>query len=445
MNEKSAVMETETQNIKSQKQVDQINQSSDLIPELRFPEFVNDGEWEKDTLKNIACFRRGSFPQPYGLPEWYDKKNGFPFIQVYDVGDDFRLKPKTKSKISRQAADQSVFIEKGTVIITIQGSIGRVAITQYDAYIDRTLLLFEEFYKEIDKTFFAYVLFLLFEIEKQKAPGGIIKTITKEVLSDFVIAIPKLPEQQKIAACLSSLDELIAAHSQKLEALKDHKKGLMQNLFPQEGETVPKYRFPEFVNDGEWVEKTLGQVFSIFQGFAFSSDDSSSNGVRWLKIADVGFQQMKDDTPSYLPANFKEIHPRFLVKKGDYVLALTRPILNMQLKIAPIDETFHNALLNQRVGKIVTNHHSTFIYYLLQAESMVANINKNIAGNEPPNLSFQQIENINIHFPNEIQEQEKIASCLSSLDTLITAQSEKIEQLKQHKKGLMQGLFPSAL
>lgn len=200
-------------------------------PALRFPEFQNAGEWKETTLVKLAKFRRGSFPQPYGLPEWFDE-NGMPFIQVYDVDDNMLLKPQTKSKISELAAKQSVFIPKETVIITIQGSIGRVAITQYDAYIDRTLLLFEAFYKPLNKVFFAYILQLLFDIEKQKAPGGIIKTITKEVLSDFKVNMPNIDEQQKIADCLSSIDKLISAETDKLDQLKGHKKGLMQQLFP---------------------------------------------------------------------------------------------------------------------------------------------------------------------------------------------------------------------
>ena len=201
-------------------------------PRLRFPEFQNVGEWEEDTLDDIATFRRGSFPQPYGLPEWYDEKNGMPFIQVFDVGDDFRLKDKTKSKISKLGAEKSVFIPEGTLIVTLQGSIGRVAITHYDAYIDRTLLIFESFQKPIEKVFFSRVIQNLFDIEKEKAPGGIIKTITKESLSDFKVKYPKIAEQQRIATCLSSLDTLITAETQKHEALKTHKKGLMQQLFP---------------------------------------------------------------------------------------------------------------------------------------------------------------------------------------------------------------------
>ena len=201
-------------------------------PRLRFPEFQNAGEWEEDKLIDIATFRRGSFPQPYGLPEWYDEVGGMPFVQVFDVGDNFRLKDKTKSKISKLGAEKSVFIPRGTLIVTLQGSIGRVAITHYDAYIDRTLLIFETFRKPIEKVFFARLIQNLFDIEKEIAPGGIIKTITKEALSDFKVKLPKITEQQRIADCLTSLDDLIAAQTQKLDTIKTHKKGLMQQLFP---------------------------------------------------------------------------------------------------------------------------------------------------------------------------------------------------------------------
>ena len=202
------------------------------LPEWRFPEFQDCEEWETVKLEKLALYRRGSFPQQNGLQEWYDEKSGMPFIQVFDVDDNMKLKSNTKNKISELAAQQSVFIPKGTLIITIQGSIGRVAITQYDAYIDRTLLLFEKFFRKIDKTFLAYNLQLLFDIEKQKAPGGIIKTITKQALSEFLTSIPRIEEQEKIAGCLSEVDTMITEQSNKVEQLKAHKKGLMQGLFP---------------------------------------------------------------------------------------------------------------------------------------------------------------------------------------------------------------------
>ena len=160
-------------------------QETSRVPKLRFPEFV--GEFQKKTLDETANFRRGSFPQPYGLAKWYDDDSGHPFVQVFDVDDNFRLKSETKRKISQLAAENSVFVEAGSLVLTIQGSIGRIAITQYDAYVDRTLLIFRENRVPTDLLYFAYVIHLLFEIEKRSAPGGTIKTITKEALSSFPI------------------------------------------------------------------------------------------------------------------------------------------------------------------------------------------------------------------------------------------------------------------
>jgi len=127
-------------------------------------------DWEVKELRDVAVYRRGSFPQPYGLPKWYDEQNGMPFVQVFDVDDNLKLKPATKQKISDAAKDKSVFVKEGSIVLTIQGSIGRIAITQYDAYVDRTLLIFKSFLIPLDKWYFMYIVYQLFQIEKQKAP-----------------------------------------------------------------------------------------------------------------------------------------------------------------------------------------------------------------------------------------------------------------------------------
>lgn len=138
-----------------------------------------------------------------------------PFVQVADVSDEMNLVEDTKQKISILAQPMSVFAEKNSVLVTLQGSIGRVAITQYEAFIDRTVLIFEKYKDEIDKTFWAYIIKQKFIDEARKAPGGTIKTITKEALSDFDLSIPNYQEQKRIGSYFYNLDNLITLHQRK--------------------------------------------------------------------------------------------------------------------------------------------------------------------------------------------------------------------------------------
>lgn len=164
-------------------------------------------EWK--TLEDIVSFRRGSFPQPYGQSNWYDGVGSMPFVQVADVSDfGFSLNKSTKKRISKLAQPKSVFVKAGTVIVSLNGTLGRVAITQYDCYVDRTLAVFTDYKEDIDKKYFAYQLKNKFDIEKEFARGIILKTITVEEFSKFQIPIPPLEEQERIVAILDKFDAL---------------------------------------------------------------------------------------------------------------------------------------------------------------------------------------------------------------------------------------------
>lgn len=203
-------------------------------PEIRFAGF--DDEWENHKLSECAEFRRGSFPQPYGNKSWYDGKVAMPFIQVADVANDMQLVKDTKQKISKLAQPMSIFAKKGTVVVTLQGSIGRVAIMQYGAYVDRTILIFDKYAKNVDKKFWAYIIKEKFEDEAKKAPGGTIKTITKEALSNFELKMPSYEEQQKIGTYFYHIDHLITLQQRKCDKLKDIKKAMLQKMFPEGGD-----------------------------------------------------------------------------------------------------------------------------------------------------------------------------------------------------------------
>ena len=184
--------------------------------------------WEQRKLGNVANYRRGSFPQPYGKSEWYDGDGAMPFVQVADVSDEMNLVGNTKQKISMLAQPMSVFAGKNTVLVTLQGSIGRVAITQYGAFVDRTVLIFEKYKEKIDTTFWAYIVKQKFIDEARKAPGGTIKTITKEALSDFDLSIPNYKEQQQIGTFFKQLDNLITLHQCKFQIVSKQRKARLR-------------------------------------------------------------------------------------------------------------------------------------------------------------------------------------------------------------------------
>lgn len=269
------------------------------------------------------------------------------------------------------------------------------------------------------------------ELEKI-ATGTGSKRIHPKDFFNILIPVPFFPEQQKIASCLSSLDELIDAESQKLELYQQHKKGLLQNLFPQEGQRVPKLRFPEFKNDGEWEVKSLGEVFKSFSG---GTPDTSKkeyyNGkIPFIRSAEI----TKFSTELFLTELGLKNSSAKLVSKGDLLIALYGANSG-DVAISKID-----GAINQAVLCLQSEFSNEFTYHFLSSKKNSI-VSKYVQGGQG-NLSGEIVKSITITFPSKA-EQQKIAACLSSLADLINAQRQKIELLKQHKKGLLQGLFPN--
>ena len=204
-------------------------QGDETTPKIRFKGFTE--TWEQRKLKECVTYRRGSFPQPYGKKEWYGGDGAMPFVQVADVSDDLKLVEKTKNTISKIAQPMSVYVPANSVVVTLQGTIGRVALTQYGAFFDRTVLFFDAYKQNTDKLFWAIIIQNKFENESKRAPGGTIKTITKEALSDFDLLLPENDEQIKLSRMFDKLNSLITLHQRKLEKLKNIKSALLEKMF----------------------------------------------------------------------------------------------------------------------------------------------------------------------------------------------------------------------
>jgi type I restriction enzyme S subunit len=245
-------------------------------------------------------------------------------------------------------------------------------------------------------------------------------------------------EQQKIAECLSSVDELIAAQTRKVDALKTHKKGLMQQLFPRDGETVPRLRFPEFREAEGWEEKKLGTVCEIQRG-KFSH--RPRNDPRFFG-GPYPFIQTGDVVKSEGGA---VVASQSLNEEGLAVSKLFKPTIVLITIAANIGDTgllqTEGCFTDSVVGLIPKkNVIPVFLELIMRGQK--ENLNKVATTGAQKNINNEILREVSVLLPS-VPEQQRIASCLSSLDALITAETQKLEALKTHKKGLMQQLFPS--
>jgi type I restriction enzyme, S subunit len=246
-------------------------------------------------------------------------------------------------------------------------------------------------------------------------------------------------EQQKIADCLGSLDELIAAQGRKVEALKTHKKGLMQQLFPREGETQPRLRFPEFRNAGEWECMTLADIAQISSGstpLRSNAEFFDGGVIPWVKTTDLNNGFISQTEECITPKARARVNP---------VGAVLVAMYGGFNQIGRTGCLSVPAATNQALSVLVLDQHRALPAYVLTWLNAKVDVWKRIASSsrKDPNITGTDVAKFPIALPMP-DEQQRIASSLSSLDTLITAATQALDTLKTHKQGLMQQLFPSA-
>ena len=244
------------------------------------------------------------------------------------------------------------------------------------------------------------------------------------------LPVPTPKEQQKIAECLSSVDALMAAQARKVDALKTHKKGLMQQLFPTEGETQPRLRFPEFQNAGEWNKTTLGEAATFFNGRAYKQEELLESGK--YPVLRVG-NFFTNNNWYYSDLELDETK---YCDKGDLLYAWSASFGPRMWHGVKVIYHYHIWKVEQHSG---IDRQFLFITLENETERMKSN---SANGLGLLHITKGTIEGWDTAFPSP-PEQHRIASCLSSLDALITLETQKLEALKTHKKGLMQQLFPS--
>jgi len=396
------------------------NEKQALVPWLRFPEFREAGEWKEKLLGDCLDYLQ---PTKYLVSSTdYDDKY---FTPVLTAGKTFVLGYTNETK--------GIF-KKGLPVIIFDDftTASKFVDFPFKAKSSAMKILLA---KEGTEIKFIYEAMKLIRYEV-----GVHERHWISIFSKLSVPFPAhFEEQQKIADCLSSLDALIAAQADKIDALKAHKKGLMQQLFPREGETVPRLRFPEFRGAGEWEWRPLGEIAEIKLGKMLDKKKHRSGhllpylnnlAVRWNDFDTSDLPKMYFDTDEL---------EKYHLAKGDVIVCEGGEPGRSAVWDGRLSEMkFQKALHRVRFQIQFVPH---LLVHYLETIAGAETFESLFTGGGIKHLTRQTFAILPIPVASPA-EQDCIANCLSFLDALISAHKEKLDVLKAHKKGLMQKLFP---
>jgi type I restriction enzyme, S subunit len=391
-----------------------------LVPKLRFPEFRGAEGWGEKILSDACEMQAGKFVAASNISE-QNENGSFPCYG----GNGLRGYTRTYT----HDGTYSLIGRQGALCGNVRLANGKFHATEHAVVATPK--------QSIDVGWLYYSLDLL--NLNRFATGQAQPGLSIDVLENLPLAIPEQkPEQRKIASCLSSVDELIATHTRKLDALKTHKKGLMQQLFPREGETQPRLRFPDFQDAGEWMIKTMGSFASFTSGGTPSKDNPAywNGSIPWISASSMYDLIIKKADHYVTPLAIG--NGTRIAKKGS-ILILVRG--SMLFKRVPICVAGIDVAFNQDVKAIDVDASINTSFLLYQLSAFQSRFPINETGIGAGKIELDHLKGFEIYIPCA-SEQHRIAACLSALDDLIAAQTQKLEALKTHKKGLMQQLFP---
>jgi type I restriction enzyme S subunit len=401
------------------------SEKTKLVPKLRFPEFLGSEGWTLESGDSLF--------------EQVNDRNPEQGLPVLAITQEHGAIPRNMIDYHVSVTEKSIESYKvvcvGDFIISLRSFQGGIEYSRYHGICSPAYVVLRRRGEGSDEYFRHYLKTDEFIRILTKNLEGLRdgKMISYKQFSELMLPTPKSTEQQKIAECLNSLDELMAAQARKVDALKTHKKGLMQQIFPREGETQPSLRFPEFQNTGEWDETKLGKHVGIQSGYSPSGFALSSEGkYAFVKVEDlnncikyqVSAREFCEDSDGVVPKN-----------------SILFPKRGASIELNKIRITATEILIDTNLMALTPKDglKVEFLYYYLSNVGL-----SHIADTSTvPQINNKHITPFDLLLPVEA-EQQRIASCLTSLDALISAETQKLDTLKIHKQGLMQQLFPSA-
>lgn len=249
--------------------------------------------------------------------------------------------------------------------------------------------------------------------------------VSNSAVLEGEVSFPSLSEQKKIADFLSAYDKKISLQKERVETLKEQKKGLLQKMFPKKGETVPELRFPGFT--GDWEQRKFSDFAQRESTFRESSSEYPS--VEYEDVVAEEGRLNKD-------VRQKEVQKTGIVFDGSQVLyGKLRPYLHNWLSPDFTGVAVGDWWVLRPVGV-----DKKFLYRLIQTQQFDEVANQS-SGSKMPRADWNLVSNTEFILPSSVDEQRQIAETFDNLDTLITLHQRKLETMQEIKKGLLQQMF----
>ncbi len=422
---------------------------SRLVPKLRFPEFREDPTWLVPQFADLYRFKRTNTLSRDKLNYETGKiKNVHygdihtKFKSLFSAGNE--CVPYIDPDNSVDGFEIDAFCEEGDIVLADAsedlddvGKAIEVVSLDGELVVAGTHTILATRRGDVPVIGFGGQLFHSAAVRagiRKEAQGTKVYGISTKRISVVLVPLPPTAGEQKmIADCLGSLDYLIAAEGRKLDALRQHKQGLMQQLFPQPGETMPRLRFPEFRDEPSWNLLTLASASDVNpsndelpESFVYIDLESVKGGIL------IGHKKVnRDAAPS---------RAQRLLRRKDIIYQTVRPYQRNNF-IFDIDDGWEY-VASTGYAQLRAHKCPEFLYQLIHTNTFGESVVARCSGSNYPAINPSDLASIPVALPTKL-EQEKIADCLGSLDAQLAAQARKIDAIKTHKQGLLQQLFPS--
>ena len=400
------------------------------IPKIRFSQF--DNKWNSILIGNLAKIKRGASPRPIQNPKWFDENSDIGWLRISDVTEQNGRIKYLEQKISKLGQEKTRVLNTPHLLLSIAATVGKPVVNYVKTGVHDGFLIFEN--PKFDREF----MFQWFDMFRPKwnkygQPGSQVN-LNSDIIRNHKMMIPSLPEQSAIGSLFRTLDDLLASYKDNLANYQSLKATMLSKMFPEAGQTVPEIRLDGF--EGEWEEKYIGELADIVRGASPRPIQDpkwfdTNSEIGWLRISDVTSQN----------GRIYSLEQKISKLGQEKTRVLTEPHLLLSIAATVGKPVVNYVKTGVQDGFLIFMNPKFDREFMFQwLEMFREKWNRYGQPGSQVNLNSDIVKNQKILIPC-MEEQQAIGAYFSNLDNLIVAHQEKISQLENLKKKLLQDMF----